>query len=244
DSFSLNSVLAPWTAEHGWFEAGTYVDGAVSNSLGGGICQVSSTLYNALLLAEIEIVERYPHSMSVGYVPLAADAALAGDYKDLVFRNNTDAPIYIKSIYNLGSITFKVYGHDTRPENRTVEYTSETVSTTPIEEEVEEDDSQPKDYEVTVSSGHTGYVAKLWKHVYIDGKEDETILVNTSTYRMTPKKVVRGTKEEEETTTEEETTKKHDNKDNDEKETKKHETDVEEPTAAPEPAEDNPEGEQ
>ena len=56
------------------------------DSLGGGICQVSSTLYNALLNAEIKVVERYPHSMAVSYVPLSADAALAGDYKDLVLK--------------------------------------------------------------------------------------------------------------------------------------------------------------
>lgn len=232
ESFSLNGVLAPWTEEHGWFPAGTYVDGAVSNSLGGGICQVSSTLYNALLLAEIEIVDRFPHSMSVGYVPLAADAALAGDYKDLVFKNNTNAPIYIQAIYTEGSITFKVFGYDERPDNRTIEYVSETISTTPIETEVEEDESLPEDYEETVSNGHTGYVAKLWKYVYVDGVETEKVLVNTSTYRMTPTKVIKGTKKEEESTSEGETTKKKANK----KPSKQEETTtaaIEEPTEEP-----------
>ncbi|MBE5958091.1 MAG: hypothetical protein E7254_04405 [Lachnospiraceae bacterium] len=212
---SLNEHLEPWTEENGYYPAGTYVDGAVEDSLGGGICQVSSTLYNALLRAEIEIVERYPHSMSVGYVPLAADAALAGDYKDLVFKNNTDAPIYIRSIYENGALTFKVYGHETRDANRKLEFVSETVSTTPIKTEVKKDSSKPTSYQETVSSGHVGYVAKLWKIVYVDGKEESKELVNTSTYRMTPKKVVQGTKKEKEEDDEED-----DDKDKD-KETEK-----------------------
>ena len=65
EQYSLNEHLAPWTAENGWYPAGTYVDGGVADSYGGGICQVSSTLYNALLEAEIIVVERYSHSMSV-----------------------------------------------------------------------------------------------------------------------------------------------------------------------------------
>lgn len=241
EEFSLNAHLEPWTEENGYFPAGTYVDGAVSDSLGGGICQVSSTLYNALLRAEIEIVERYPHSMSVGYVPLAADAALAGDYKDLVFKNNTNAPIYIQAIYLEGSITFNVYGKDERPEGRSVEYTSETVSTTPIETEYVEDSSLPSDYRETISSGHTGYVAKLWKHVYMNGEETEVELVNTSSYRMTPTKIRIGTKKEEETTEPVEETTEKEKETKAEKHTEKTEP-KEEPTTttqeAPEPKEE------
>lgn len=226
EQYSLNEHLAPWTEENGYYPAGTYVDGGVQDSLGGGICQVSSTLYNALLLAEIEIVERYPHSMSVSYVPLAADAALAGDYKDLVFRNNTDAPIYIQAIYYEGSITFKVYGHDTREAGRSIEYKSETISTTPIKTEVEKDDTQPEGYEETISTGHVGYVAKLWKYVYQDGVEVEKTLVNTSTYNMSPTKVIKGTKKIEEETTTAGSGKKNNNKNNNNEEspTKKEQT--------------------
>ena len=98
ERFSCNEHLVPWTEDNGWKPAGTYSEGSVVDSLGGGICQVSSTLYNALLNAEIKVVERYPHSMAVSYVPLSADAALAGDYKDLVFENNTDVPIYVQGL--------------------------------------------------------------------------------------------------------------------------------------------------
>lgn len=214
EEYSLNEHLAPWTEENGYYPAGTYVDGGVTDSLGGGICQVSSTLYNALLLAEIEIVERYPHSMSVGYVPLAADAALAGDYKDLVFKNNTETAIYIDATYKEGAISFDVYGYDTREVGRTIKYVSETISTKKIKTEVKKDKTKSTNYEEVIEEGHTGYVAKLWKYVYQDGEEVDKLLVNTSSYRMTPKKVVRGTKKGKD-----EDKKKNEDKKDNEKET-------------------------
>lgn len=219
EQYSLNEHLAPWTADNGWYPAGTYVDGGVADSYGGGICQVSSTLYNALLLAEIDIVERYSHSMAVAYVDLAADAALAGDYKDLVFENNTDAPIYVQSIYSeAGKITFNIYGHDTRDEGHSVEYISKTIKTTPIKEKVTKDKTKPKGYEEVTDNGHTGYVAELWKVTYQDGVETDRELLHKSSYAMSPKKIIKGTgkktkdsKDDKKSTknkSEEETTKK------------------------------------
>lgn len=216
EEYSLNDHLAPWTEENGYYPAGTYVNGQVEDSLGGGICQVSSTLYNALLLAEIEIVERSPHSMTVSYVPLSADAALAGDYMDLVFKNNTNAPIYIQAIYTEGSITFNVYGHDERDPNRTIKYESERTGTTKIKTEYKNDNTKPVGYEQVESEGHEGASGKLWKYVYENGKQVDKILVNTSIYSMSPRKVIRGTKKkEQETTTKpaEKTTTKKDKQD-------------------------------
>lgn len=216
EQYSLNEHLAPWTADNGWYPAGTYVDGGVEDSYGGGICQVSSTLYNALLEAEIKVVERYSHSMAVSYVPLAADAALAGDYKDLVFENDTDAPIYIQAVYNSGgTLTFSVYGHDTRESSHSVKYVSETTKTIPIKTETKKDSSKPKGYEEVTESGHVGYVAKLWKVIYENGEEVERELLHTSTYAMSPKKVVKGTGKAEEETTEKETKKKKNSDDSD-----------------------------
>lgn len=236
EQFSCNEHLAPWTADNGWYPAGTYVDGAVEDSLGGGICQVSSTLYNALLRAEIKIVERYSHSMAVSYVDLAADAALAGDYKDLVFENDTDAPIYIQGIYSSGgSITFNIYGHDTREEGHSVKYVSETVSTTPIKTETKKDPSQPKRYTETVENGHVGYVAKLWKITYENGNEVNRELLHTSRYAMSPKKVIKGTGKDEDKDN------KNDKEDSDDKKKKdsedKKKTDSEETTSVAEETE-------
>ena len=193
ETFSANALLEPWTYDNGWREAGTYVNGQVENSLGGGICQVSSTLYNAVLEAELEIVERYPHSMSVGYVPLSQDAALAGTWKDLKFANNTDAPIYIESYCGRGTVTFNIYGHETRDPNRTFEYVSETLGTVQPSESVTEDPSLPQGYRNVVSSGHVGYTARLWKKVYENGTLVSEEIVNKSSYEASPRKVVVGT---------------------------------------------------
>ncbi len=194
EQFSCNEHLVPWTEDNGWYPAGTYADGEVVDSLGGGICQVSTTLYNALLKAEIKIVERYPHSMAVSYVPLSADAALAGDYKDLVFENNTDAPLYIQAHYSEGSITFNVYGHDTRKAGHKVEYVSKTVKTIPITTTTKKDSSKPVGYTET-TAGHVGYVAELYKVTYENGKQVSKELVHTSTYKMAPTTRIIGTKQ-------------------------------------------------
>ncbi len=232
EQYSCNEHLEPWTEDNGWHPAGTYVDGGVQDSLGGGICQVSSTLYNALLNAEIKVVERYPHSMAVGYVPLSADAALAGDYKDLVFENDTDAPIYVQGIYNSGgSITFNIYGHDTRDEGHSVKYESKTIKTTPIKKKIKKDSTKPESYKETESAGHVGYVAELWKITYENGKEVSRERIHTSTYAMSPEIIVKGTKKEsskdkdkdKKNKDSEKTTKKEDNN---ETETKKKESET------------------
>ena len=203
ESFSCNEHLAPWTEDNGWHPAGTYVDGEVQDSLGGGICQVSTTLYNALLRAEIKITERHDHSMAVGYVDLGADAALAGDYKDLVFLNDTDAPIYIQGNYGGGTITFNIYGHDTRKSGHKVDFVSEKVKDIPIKKQVIKDPSQPSGYEEVKDEGHEGHVAKFFKITYEDGKEVSKELLHTSKYAMAPRKIIKGTggnKKKEETT--------------------------------------------
>lgn len=193
ERFSCNEHLVPWTEDNGWKPAGTYSEGSVVDSLGGGICQVSSTLYNALLNAEIKVVERYPHSMAVSYVPLSADAALAGDYKDLVFENNTDAPIYVQGVYTEGAITFNIYGHDTRKKGHSVEYVSKTTKTIPIKTATKKDPTLPAGTK-KVTRGHVGYVAELYKITYENGKQVSKELVHTSTYAMAPTTTLVGTK--------------------------------------------------
>ncbi|HAV91133.1 MAG TPA: hypothetical protein DCW44_07665 [Eubacterium sp.] len=209
DEISCNEMFLPFTAENGYYEAGAFINGEVSTDIGGGICQVSTTLYNALLRAEVEITERLNHSMTVNYVPLAADAAITGDYKDLKFKNDTDAPLYIEGIFSWGgSIKFNVYGHETRPANRTLEFESETVSKKEPEVKITKDNTKPEGYEEIVTAGYTGYVAKLWKYVFIDGQLEDKILINTSTYKATPTEKIVGTAKKEKTTKKKDETKK------------------------------------
>ena len=81
---------------NGYANAAAYENGQVVDSIGGGVCQISTTLYNAALLAEMEIVQRQNHSMIVTYVDPSNDAAIAGTYKDLKIKNPYDTPIYIE----------------------------------------------------------------------------------------------------------------------------------------------------
>ena len=192
EQFSCNEHLAPWTEDNGWYNAGTIVGSKVEDSLGGGICQVASTLYNALLRAEIKVVKRFPHSLSVGYVDFAADAALAGDYKDLVFENNTDAPIYLQSHFDGVSLTFNIYGHDTRKKWHEVKYESELIKTIPVKKITVKDPTKPVGF-VEVEEGHVGRVAKLWKITYEHGKQVSKELLHESKYKMVPTKTIKGT---------------------------------------------------
>ena len=199
ETFSAYAHFAPFTKGNGWREGGAYENGQVVSSIGGGVCQVSTTLYNALLQAELQIVERSNHSMIVDYVKPAFDAAVAGGttqaYKDLKFKNNTDVPIYVEGYTEGKSITFKVYGQETRPSNRTIKYENDVVQVIkPGKEVVTEDSTKDEGYEEVTQTAHTGYKAYLYKFVYIDGKQVSKEEVNFSSYRATPKYVTKGTK--------------------------------------------------
>jgi vancomycin resistance protein YoaR len=107
DLFSFNRVNGPRTAERGYQPAPVIVGNTVVPGLGGGVCQVSSTLYNAVLQAGLEVVERYPHSQPVGYVPPGRDATIS-DYLDFKFRNSTDQIIMIKAATWGGVIDIRI----------------------------------------------------------------------------------------------------------------------------------------
>lgn len=110
ETLSVYKTVSPFTKENGYALAGSYENGQTVQTYGGGICQVSTTLYNAVIRAELKIVERFPHSMTVHYVPRSADAAIAGTHKDMKFKNTFDTPIYIEGKANGSTITFTVYG--------------------------------------------------------------------------------------------------------------------------------------
>lgn len=192
DEFSTYATVSPITVENGYFMAASYSEGQVVESPGGGICQVSTTLYNAVLKAELEVTQRSNHSMIVTYVDPAKDAAIAGTYKDFKFVNNTDAPIYIEGVTAGKKITFNIYGAETRSSARTVEYVSETVQETEPSTEIAASASANFG-SISSQSAHKGVVAKLWKVVKENGQEVSRTEVNTSKYAMSPKKYVVGT---------------------------------------------------
>ena len=193
DEFSFYECVTPFTAENGYAEGGSYEDGNVVQSFGGGICQVVTTLYNAVLQAELEITQRFAHSMTVGYVPLSADAAIAGTYKDLRFKNNYDFPIYIEGLLVDGDTVFNIYGMETRSSNRVITFESEIISENDPETEFTLSSAEPVGSFIQTRSKHVGYVAKYWKIITVDGVEESRVQINKSTYQASCRKVTIGT---------------------------------------------------
>ena len=193
EEFSAYNTIKPFTEENGYRLAGSYLNGKVVESLGGGICQVSSTLYNAVLRAELQVTERHNHSMVVTYVDKSADAAIAESAgKDFRFVNNTEHPIYIEGYTHDKKITFNVYGVETRDPGRRVEFESEVLAENPPKNEsIIADGGQVVGY-VSVTSAHIGYQARLIKVVYQDGREIERSVVNESKYNPSPRTAVVG----------------------------------------------------
>lgn len=194
EEFSTYEKVSPFTKEHGYYMAGAYLNGKVVDSLGGGICQVSTTLYNAVLRAELEVTERHNHSMIVTYVDPSADAAIAESAgKDFRFVNNTDYPVYIEGIVQNKNITFTIYGKETRDSGRKVTYVSEVLEkNVPPADLIYPDAGQPIGY-IVKESAHIGYKARLWKVVTENGKEVSREQVNASSYKMVPRSATVGT---------------------------------------------------
>ena len=157
------------------------------------MCQVATTLYNAVIRAELDIVQRYNHSMIVSYVKPSDDAAIAGTYKDLKFKNNLDNPVYIEGYCSGGVITFNVYGVETRPANREISFRSETISEEDPVTQFKFDAGQPVGYFNTEQSAHKGVTARLWKTVTVDGTVQSDEVFNNSKYKSSPKIVTVGT---------------------------------------------------
>jgi len=192
--FSTNECFGDTSAANGYKPGGTYENGKLVVSIGGGICQTSSTLYRALLEAELKIVTRTNHSMSVSYMPMGFDATLAGNYIDMKFENSSDLPILLETIIEGNTLTVNVYGHETRDPARRIEYTAELVATIePPPEIVIEDPTLPLGERVVESAAKTGYQYKVYKTVYMNNSFVEKVHVNNSNYRTVAAEVRVGT---------------------------------------------------
>lgn len=184
DYFSVTAAVTPFTADNGYQPAPSYEENRVVDSYGGGICQVSTTLYNAVLKAELEVTSRSNHTMIVTYVDPSKDAAIAEGVMDLAFVNTTEAPIYIVGSAYGGVLNFTIYGKETRPANRSIEFVSNVTSTTePSGVKLTANTSQNVGYLQQTQSPHTGYTAELWKNIYVDGVLTDSVQINHSTYQ-------------------------------------------------------------
>jgi len=198
DIFSAYDELSPFTAENGYSIAGAYLNGLVVDSVGGGACQITTTLYNAVLAAELDVVERENHSMIITYVDLSRDAAIAGTNKNFKFSNSSDTPIVIEAITKDRKLTFNIWGHETRDTvNRKIEYVTKVLSETPPPaDKITKDPSQPITYRKVTQTAHVGYKAELYKVIYVNGVETSRSIVNKSNYQAAPQYVTIGTKKD------------------------------------------------
>jgi len=182
--FSASTLMGAHLPGSGYEAAIVLVRGEPVEDIGGGICQVVTTLYNAVLLAELTVVQRHNHSARVSYADYGFDATIAGDYYDLKFKNNTPYPILITSSLEENALHVTIHGNEQRPQNRSLQFSSRRVDVIPPEpyKEVIDADLAPGERIITLES-QMGYRYEVFKHVYVDGQEVEQVKINTSSYR-------------------------------------------------------------
>ena len=160
ETFSYNDLIGECSTKTGYKAATIYLNGELSTGIGGGICQVSTTLYNAVIRANLEIVERRNHSLGVTYVPSGQDAMVSIGTQDFKFKNNRDYPIKVVAYVGTGSITCQVYGL-----KQDTEY-------------------EVKLYSRTVSKTDTKYKVETYKLLYLNGVEISRTWLSTDTYKI------------------------------------------------------------
>lgn len=164
DVFSYNETVGQRTEAKGYKAAPAYVQGETVDEIGGGVCQPSSTLYYACLLANMEITERYAHRYIPAYITRGMDATVSWGGPDYKFTNNTKYPIKIVTKYDKGYLTVQLWG--TKTDDLTVKMTYETLSTTPFEEVEQLDPSlAPGQRQVKVTP-YTGYRVKTYRNIF------------------------------------------------------------------------------
>ncbi len=191
EQFSFNRTVGRRTAATGFKEAGVYKDGKHDVDFGGGICQVSTTLYNAALFANLSIKKRTNHSMPVPYVPLGRDATVDYGSADLVVENNTEAPIAITSSVSGGTITFAILGK--KDPSLSVKLVAGPASSWDPGEKRELNPSLPAGTERVVEKGTMGRSISTYRVVYKDGVEVKREPLGQSYYRGGKRVIAVGT---------------------------------------------------
>ncbi|WP_273484675.1 VanW family protein [Desulforamulus ruminis] len=178
---SFNEVVGPRSTEAGYKTAPIIVNNELVDGLGGGICQVSTTLYNAVLLANLEVVERTNHSMPITYVPIGRDATVVFDAIDFKFRNNTDYWLYIQSHVKGGTLVIKIFGNE--------QFKKDVVIRSWIEETYNPDTLVENDYSIRMGDrlikqkGAQGYRVSAERVVMEKGQVVKVEKLPTSVYK-------------------------------------------------------------
>lgn len=165
EEFSYNQAVGQRTRAAGFREAGAYSNGKVVQEVGGGICQVSSTLYNAVLYANLEIVERTNHYFNPGYVKAGLDATVSWGGPDFRFRNNRNYPIRIVTDTSGKKLKVYIYGLKT-DDDCTVVLDPRYISSVPYKTTYQNDASLATGETRVISSGSNGCKTATYKYVY------------------------------------------------------------------------------
>lgn len=194
ETFSYNKTVGKRTAAAGFKSAAVYSGGEVTTGIGGGICQVSSTLYNAVLYANLEIVERHNHGFNTGYVPAGRDATVSWGGPDFVFKNNRDYPVRVVCNGAGGTITCKIFGLKSNNEYdvEIQSYVTQSIGYRTINQN---DPSLPAGTTKVVQSGSNGCRSVAYRILKQNGQVVSKTLLSTDTYNPHNKIVAVGTQQ-------------------------------------------------
>ena len=183
DVFSFNGVVGERTAARGYKSAGIIIGDKLEQGLGGGICQVSSTLYNAMLSTSIVSVERIHHTISSGYIPKGRDATVDYGNIDYKFKNTFKYPIYIEGLLSYGNIYFNIYSNSILT-NRTYKIVNEVSERTEPKTETLQDPTMYMGQNESVKTGYAGFKVKVIRKTYENGMLVNTEVINKDTFRV------------------------------------------------------------
>ena len=200
DEFSYNNTIGETTPERGYKEANTYVGSKIVPGYGGGVCQVSSTLYRAIIQANIRSTERRNHSMTVGYAKPGLDATVAAGYIDYRFVNTYDFPIYIQGYLSGNQVVFNVWGNKEAMGGKTYELVNEILETYNYGTEEVKDANLAEGARVVTSAGSNGCKASGYLITYENGVQVNKELISTDVYSSRNQVVSVGTKKAEKPT--------------------------------------------
>lgn len=197
DEFSYNNTIGETTPERGYKEANTYVGSKIVPGYGGGVCQVSSTLYRAVIQANIRSTERRNHSMTVGYAKPGLDATVAAGYIDYRFVNTYDFPIYIQGYLSGNQVVFNIWGNKEAMGGKTYELVNEILETYNYGTEEVKDSNLSEGKRVVTAAGSNGCKASGYLVTYDNGVQVNKELISTDVYSSRDQVVSVGTKKVE-----------------------------------------------
>lgn len=181
DVFSYNKVVGKRTVEEGYKDAKIYADGGVVDGLAGGICQISSTLYNAVLLANLEIVERRNHSYTTSYVAAGKDATVVYGAIDFQFKNSRSYPIKIEASVKNGIAEFKIHGMQEENEYE-IKIIPVTTGSIPFTTAYVQDPTLAPGQQVVTQVGHAGYKVTTYIEKRLNGQVVSKEVLSNDTY--------------------------------------------------------------